>query len=100
MDRLWPRGVKKEDATIDRWMKDIAPTAELRKWFHQDIERYTEFKSRYKKELAESKPAIAAVEEIMNELESQPVTLIYAAKDQQRNHALVLKAFIDEKGSK
>lgn len=97
IDRLWPRGVKKEDAEIDKWMKDIAPTSELRKWFHQDLERFLEFKTRYKKELAEHEPAIAAVKEVISDLETDDVTLIYAAKNEQRNHAIVLKAFIDKK---
>lgn len=97
IDRLWPRGVKKEDAKIDKWIKEIAPTPELRKWFHKDIERFYEFKERYRKELANNEETSSAVTEVLENLQEDDVTLIFAAKDEQRNHAKVLQEFLEEK---
>ncbi|HJB23568.1 MAG TPA: DUF488 domain-containing protein [Candidatus Jeotgalibaca pullicola] len=97
IDRLWPRGVKKEDAKIDKWIKEIAPTPELRKWFHKDIERFYEFKERYRKELTNNEETSSAVTEVLENLQEDDVTLIFAAKDEQRNHAKVLQEFLEEK---
>ena len=88
IDRLWPRGLKKDEAVIDEWMKEIAPSNGLRKWFSHDPSKWLEFKKRYKKEL-EAKP------ELLGELKSYTrhgtVTLLYAGKDTERNNAVVLK---------
>jgi uncharacterized protein YeaO (DUF488 family) len=88
VDRLWPRGIKKPDAAIDLWLKDIAPSGELRRWFGHRPERWPEFRLRYLAELQE-RPEL--VEEIRKAARDGPVTLIYAARDKARNDAVVLK---------
>ena len=95
IDRLWPRGIKKDKARIDRWFKEAAPSAELRKWFHEKpIERWPAFKKNYKAELKKNKD----LEEFEKLIEEHPViTLIFGAKDEQHNHALVLQHFLNEK---
>jgi uncharacterized protein YeaO (DUF488 family) len=86
VDRLWPRGVKKADARLDSWMKDIAPTAALRQWFGHKPENFTEFGKRYRKELT-ANPAI----ETLRKLGARKrVTLLYGARDPEVNHAVVL----------
>lgn len=91
VDRLWPRGLKKEDAHIDEWLKEAAPSAELRKWFDHDPDRWTEFKKRYILELKEN----AVLENFIDRLsENKTITLLYAAHDEKHNHALVLQNFI------
>jgi uncharacterized protein YeaO (DUF488 family) len=95
VDRLWPRGVKKESAQLDIWLKAIAPSDALRKWFHQDSnrEKWEEFKAKY---LLESKQntAVNDLLDIINK--NEKVTLLYAARDEYQNHALVLMEFINE----
>jgi uncharacterized protein YeaO (DUF488 family) len=92
VDRLWPRGVTKEKAAIKEWAKDLAPTTDLREWFAHDPERWTEFQQRYKSELKKN----AAVEPFREaHRETKVLTLIYAAKDEQHNHAIVLKAYLE-----
>ena len=88
VDRLWPRGVKKVDAAIDRWLRDIAPSAELRQWFGHRPERWPEFRRRYLAELRE-RPEL--IEEIRKAARAGPVTLVYAARDEAHNDAVVLK---------
>lgn len=88
VDRLWPRGLKKEDAKMDAWLKDLAPSTELRKWYGHDPSRYDEFKRRYIRELA-SKSQI--IERIREEGRTQVVTLLFSAKDTEHNNAVVLK---------
>lgn len=88
VDRLWPRGLTKEKASIDLWLKDIAPSTELRKWFAHDPSKWTEFKQRYLDELKENN---AAVQVLKDELKKGPVTLVYGAKDEEHNDALVLQ---------
>jgi uncharacterized protein YeaO (DUF488 family) len=93
VDRLWPRGIKKEDANIDIWMKEVAPSTELRKWIHQDPEKWEQFISKYNAELKGS----AALQELLDLIhDHKTVTLLYAAKDEERNHALVLERFISK----
>lgn len=88
VDRLWPRGLTKQKAKIDLWLKDIAPSNELRKWFGHDPEKWKEFRKRYQKELKENKEQI----EILKEQQKKgTVTLVYAARDQEHNEAIVLK---------
>jgi uncharacterized protein YeaO (DUF488 family) len=88
VDRLWPRGVRKSDARIDRWLKDIAPSAELRRWFGHDPARWDEFRRRYRFELS-------AHTDLLNELRAiareGQLTLIYAARDEEHNDAVVLR---------
>ena len=88
VDRLWPRGLTKEKASIDLWLKDIAPGTELRKWFGHDPEKWNEFKKRYLVELNENKESVAMLKE---QLTKGDVTFIFAAKDEEHNEALVLK---------
>ena len=91
VDRLWPRGLTKEKAKVDLWLKDIAPTTELRKRFSHDPEKYTEFKKRYLHEVKENKEALSTLKE---QIKKGDVTLIYAARDQNNNEALVLKELL------
>ncbi|HSV11000.1 MAG TPA: DUF488 domain-containing protein [Hanamia sp.] len=91
VDRLWPRGLTKEKAAADLWLKDIAPSTELRKWFNHDPDKWKEFQKKYHQELKENKEAIAVLKE---HLKQGPVTLLYGAKDEVHNEALVLKEFI------
>lgn len=91
VDRLWPRGIKKEAIPFDLWAKDIAPSTDLRKWFHKDpSSNWDEFKERYLEELKAKKDL---VKQILNEAKKGPLTLFYASKDEQHNHAIVLKDF-------
>jgi uncharacterized protein YeaO (DUF488 family) len=92
VDRLWPRGVKKADAAIDVWMKDVAPSAGLRKWFDHDSGKWHEFATAYKKELKNSRDVPALLKYIS---EHPTVTLLYGAKDEQHNQAVVLKEFLE-----
>ena len=93
VDRLWPRGIKKEDARCDLWLKDIAPSAGLRKWFSHDPANWQEFKKRYRKELEDRQDMI---EDLRRESRKGTVTLLFAAKDSERNNAVVLKEVIEE----
>ena len=88
VDRLWPRGVKKSDAHVELWMKDVAPSPQLRVWFHHDPERFAEFRRRYTGEL-KGNPAVAELRKLGK---NKRVTLLYGARDPKVNHALVLKA--------
>jgi uncharacterized protein YeaO (DUF488 family) len=92
VDRLWPRGVKKETAQLDEWMKAIAPSVDLRKWFNHDIAKWEEFKVRYAFELKQNK-AVAELLDMINK--NKAVTLLYAAHDEEHNHALVLLGFLN-----
>ena len=88
VDRLWPRGVSKEKAHIDLWLKDIAPSTELRKWFGHDVAKWEEFQKRYKKELQENIENVALLRRFSKEHKS--LTLLYGAKDTKHNEAVVL----------
>jgi uncharacterized protein YeaO (DUF488 family) len=92
VERLWPRGITKEKAKIDLWMKEIAPSPELRKWYAHDIEKWAEFKERYLTELKQNKDQLLRLQELIKE----PVTFIYAAKDEEHNSALVLKDLLED----
>ncbi len=92
IDRLWPRGLSKKDAQVDHWLKDVAPSAELRKWFGHDPQKWTEFRTRYRAELSDN-PALDELKSVVEE--EGEVTLLYAAKDQEHNHAIVLKQVMD-----
>ena len=89
VDRLWPRGLAKDAAHVDEWLKDVAPSTELRRWFGHDPDRYREFTKRYRTELAEppAKDALAHLRELTG---SGPVTLLTATKDLAHSHARVL----------
>ena len=90
VDRLWPRGLTKEKAALDLWLKDIAPSTDLRKWFNHDPEKWKEFQKRYRKELKENKEAVDTLKE---HLKKGTVTLLYAARDEAHNEAEVLKDY-------
>ena len=95
VDRLWPRGIKKTDAQLDDWMKDVAPSDALRKGFGHKPERFTEFSRRYKKELAGS----AGVKALRALGKKKKVTLLYGATDPEHNQAVVLMSVLKRKGS-
>lgn len=94
VDRLWPRGISKQQAAIDEWIKEIAPSPELRKWFGHQPERFAGFIHRYERELAEDPVRYGLAERIRELAARQPVTLVYAAKDPVHNHAIVLKRWL------
>ncbi|KAA1184445.1 DUF488 domain-containing protein [Rhizobium tropici] len=91
VDRLWPRGIAKNDAHVDVWLKDIAPSPDLRRWFGHDPNKWDEFRRRYRDEL---KKNCKAVMELKDQIGHQTATLLYGAKDSEHNHALVLMDFI------
>ena len=91
IDRLWPRGVSKAKAGIDLWLRDVAPSTELRKWFGHDPEKWPEFRKRYRAEL-KGNPALAELKALARK---GRITLVYAAKDELHNDAVVLKAILD-----
>jgi uncharacterized protein YeaO (DUF488 family) len=95
VDRLWPRGLRKEDAALKFWLRDVAPSNELRQWFHANPEAWSLFRKRYLKELATPK-ATAAVEKLHRLAEGKRnLTLLYASRNQQRNNATVLKDLLE-----
>lgn len=87
VDRLWPRGVKKEDAKLNEWQKDLGPSNELRKWFGHDPALYEEFKKKYEKELLAKSDELKRIKELSK---TEDVTLVYSAKDTEHNQATVL----------
>lgn len=93
VDRLWPLGVSKEEANLDEWDKNIAPSTELRKWFDHKEERLQEFTLRYKEELMSQKDAL---NQILKIAQTQKVTLLYGAKDPEINQAVVLKNILNQ----
>jgi uncharacterized protein YeaO (DUF488 family) len=93
IDRLWPRGIKKENSHIDKWLKEIAPSTELRKEFNHMTDKWEQFKIAYHSELKNS----PAVDELLDDIKKyRTITLLYAARDEEHNHALVLKEFIEK----
>ena len=94
VDRLWPRGVSKEEAALDLWAKDVSPSTELRRWFGHDPARWEEFKRRYRKELTAHPEALRPLAEAAAK---GPVTLVYGARDTEHNDAVVLKQWLDER---
>jgi uncharacterized protein YeaO (DUF488 family) len=93
VDRLWPRGVKKEDLAIKAWLKDVAPSNELRQWYHHDEDQWDEFRRRYFAELKENPDAWQPLLEAARE---GTLTLIYSAKNEDHNNAVALKEFLEE----
>lgn len=92
VDRLWPRGVSKEKAHLDLWLKEIAPTTELREWFGHDPKKWQEFEKRYKKELKDKTELLQQLKDL--EKKHKQVTLLYGAKDTEHNEAIVLQKMI------
>lgn len=93
VERLWPRGMSKAKAAIDLWLKDLAPSTELRTWFHHDPERWNEFRTRYEAELSEKGDLLTLLKHRTTE---GMVTFVYAASDEERNSAIVLKEYLDK----
>ena len=94
VDRLWPRGISKEKAKIDLWLKSVAPSNDLRKWFGHDPERFPEFSKRYQAELEES----GALDELRSAIKDHPnTTLLFAAHDEEHNNAVVLQHLLETK---
>ena len=91
VDRLWPRGVKKEAVCVDLWLKELAPSSELRKWFGHDPERWPRFKEKYRDELRFKKDELSV---IVRAASAGPVTLLYGARDESHNQAVILQEVI------
>lgn len=91
VDRLWPRGLTKVAAAVDVWAKDLAPSTELRRWFSHDDRKFAEFTKKYRHELGQAGPVM---EELIAQANDGPVTLLYAAKNVQSNHAIVLQSVL------
>ena len=91
VERLWPRGLTKEKASVDLWLKEVAPSPELRKWYGHDVEKWNEFKKRYSKELKDKGDLLDAIRQ---HAKKGKVTFVYAAHDEEHNSALVLKDFL------
>lgn len=100
VDRLWPRGISKEKININKWAKEITPSNELRKTFNHNPDTMDEFKERYYYELESNEHSIEFVTLIKDKLKEENVTLLYAAKNEECNHAIVLKEWIEGKISK
>jgi len=92
VDRLWPRGIRKDEARIDEWLKDIAPSNELRKWFSHDPSKWQEFKKRYEKELQNESDMLERIREMAR---TGVITLLFAAKDIEHNNAVVLEEILE-----
>jgi uncharacterized protein YeaO (DUF488 family) len=93
VERLWPRGLSKEKASLDGWLKEAAPSAELRKWYGHDPAKWREFRRRYLAELARGREALAPLREAARK---GPVTLVFAARDPQLSSARILKDFLEQ----
>jgi uncharacterized protein YeaO (DUF488 family) len=94
VDRLWPRGLSKQKAKVDLWLKEVAPSTELRKWFQHDPAKWAEFQKRYKQELKSKGDQLDIIKE---KLHHGPVTLLYGAKDEEHNEAVVLLSMLRSK---
>jgi uncharacterized protein YeaO (DUF488 family) len=94
VDRLWPRGLTKERAAVNEWLKDVAPSTELRKWFGHDPAKWKEFQIRYRKELAEKKDTL---KQLKDKSKAHTVTLVYGARDEKHNEAMVLKQLLERR---
>lgn len=92
VDRLWPRGLRKEGARLDAWMRDVAPSPDLRAWYGHEESKWPEFQARYRAEMS-GNPALA---ELRRRLNDGPVTLLYAAGEGKHTHAEILKAMLEE----
>lgn len=93
VERLWPRGLSKDEAAIDLWLKDVAPSPELRKWFHAEPEAWEAFQRRYRAELEANPEAVRRLEALARE---GPLTLVFARRDMERNSAVVLRRYLTE----
>jgi uncharacterized protein YeaO (DUF488 family) len=96
VERLWPRGLSKERAAVNLWMKDIAPSPELRRWYNHDPAKWNEFQKRYQAELQKNEEL---VEQLREQCRGKTVTFVYAARDEQHNSALLLKNYLERRKS-
>ncbi|MCP3027257.1 DUF488 family protein [Halobacillus sp. A5] len=96
VDGIWPRGISKEQARLDEWMKEISPSSSLKKWFNHDPDKFPEFKKRYKKELQEDPEKKEKVKELKKRAARNRVLLLYGAKDETHNHAAVIKEWLEQ----
>lgn len=94
VDRLWPRGIKKEDLSMDDWIRDISPSDQLRRWFAHKPERWPQFVKKYFQELEENK---SCWEQLLAKAKDHRMTLLYGAKDTEHNNAIALKQYLDSK---
>lgn len=94
VDRVWPRGVSKDAAQLDDWVKEVAPSSELRKWFGHDPDKWPQFKRRYFAELDEAPDAVTRLRDALG---GGTATLIFAAKDEEHNNAVALKAYLEDR---
>ena len=97
VDRLWPRGISKEAASLDAWMKSVAPSSELRRWFAHEPSRWQEFKRRYAEELDRSPDLVTRILSLAGE---RPVTLLYSSRDTNHNQAVALAEYLDSAGAR
>ncbi|RSL32221.1 DUF488 family protein [Salibacterium salarium] len=97
VDKVWPRGVSKEHAKLDEWAKEITPTSELRKWFNHEKDKFFVFAEEYKKELQSNKEGRQKLNELTNKAVDEEVTLVFAAKDEKYNHAVLLQQWMEKK---
>lgn len=98
VDRIWPRGVSKEKAQLAEWLKQVGPSTELRKWFGHDPAKFPEFKQRYQEELTAGEEEATAFQKLQQLVtEHEVVTLVYGAKDQEHNQAVILKELLEAK---
>jgi len=93
VERLWPRGLKKEEAHIDEWLRDLAPSNELRKWYGHDPAKWSQFKEKYWKELAKKQDVVS---KLVKECREKKVTFVFAAREQEYNNAVALKEYIEK----
>ncbi|OJX37882.1 MAG: hypothetical protein BGO78_07490 [Chloroflexi bacterium 44-23] len=93
VERLWPRGETKEEVHMDSWLKEVAPSTELRKWFNHDPQKWTEFQRKYRAELEDNPETW---QPILDAAKQGKVTLLYSSHDQEHNNAVALKAFLDQ----
>lgn len=98
VDRIWPRGVSKQKASVGLWMKEIAPSTQLRKWFGHDVERWAEFQKRYRAELNSRRELVHQLREL--EKQHRTVTLVYSAHDEENNQAVVLRALLEKQNKR
>ena len=94
VERLWPRGIKKEELKMTAWLKEVSPSPELRKWYSHDVAKWEEFKKRYRKELERN---TESWQPLLDAAKDGNVTLLYSAKDVEHNSALVLKEFLEDR---
>ena len=93
VDRVWPRGMKKADAAIDLWQKELAPSTELRKWFNHEPGKWQEFRKRY---LGELKNNHELIEDTLSRAGNRPLTLLFSARDREHNQAVIIKEYLEQ----